>query len=146
MKLKLVFVALAAVTAAAQTPYAGSGPLKYANGEFAGIHVQCAGLDITVENGGQVPVPAGSTCQVTPTLVNTGSAAWLPTAQSAGGVVLHTSAGDLTLAGSLGYLQRTGLAPLTVTVGQTSLDITGRLNIQGTGPFGEVLHVTLAAQ
>jgi len=126
--------------------YAGSGPLKYANGEFAGIRVQCPALDLTVENGATVPVPAGGTCQVTPTLVNTGAAAWLPTAQSTAGVVLHTSAGDLPLANSLGYLQRAGLEPMPVTVGQANLDITGRLNIQGIGSFGETLHVTLAAQ
>jgi hypothetical protein len=129
-------------------PYTGSGPLKYANGEFAGIRVQCAGpgLDVTVENGAMVPVPAGSTCNLTATMVNTGSAAWLPTTLSTGGVVLHTSSGDLPLSSSLRYLQRTGLGPLPVTLGQSNLDITGRLTIQGTGTFGEVLHITLVAQ
>ena len=32
-------------------PYEGSGPLKFANGEIAGIHVVCPSLDATVENG-----------------------------------------------------------------------------------------------
>jgi hypothetical protein len=96
--------------------------------------------------GGQVPVPAGSACQVTATLVNTGSATWLPGGQSSGRVVLHTNAGDAALAGSLGYLQRTGLGPLAVTVATGNLSITGRMQIQGSGAFGEVLHVTLAGQ
>jgi hypothetical protein len=122
--------------------YSGSGPLKYANAEFAGIHVQCPGLDVTVENGTQVPVPAGSTCQLTPALVNTGSATWLPTRQSTGGVVLHTSLGDLPLQNSLPYLQRTDSGPLQVTVDQSRIDITGRLNIQGTGSFGETLRLS----
>ena len=126
--------------------YAGSGPLQYANGEFAGVRVQCAGLDVTVENGAQVPVPAGSACQVTATLVNTGSATWLPTAQSTGGVVLHTSAGDAAVGGTVGYLQRTGLGPLAVTVGTGNLSVTGRMQIQGGGAFGEVLRVSLVGQ
>ncbi len=124
-------------------PYAGSGPLKYANAEFAGIHVQCPGLDIRVENGAQVPVPAGSTCQLAPALVNTGSATWLPGTQSTGGVVLRTSLGDLPLQNPLPYLQRTDWTPLQVTAGQSRIDITGRLNIQGTGPFGENLRLSL---
>jgi hypothetical protein len=125
-------------------PYAGSGPLKYANAEFAGIHVQCPDLDITVENGAQVQVLAGSTCQLTPTLVNTGSATWVPAAQSNAGVVLHTNLGDLPVQNSLTYLQRIDMGPLRATVGQSNIDITGRLNIQGIGPFGENLHFTLA--
>ncbi|HLN00860.1 MAG TPA: hypothetical protein VK335_16345 [Bryobacteraceae bacterium] len=124
-------------------PYNGSGPLKYANGELAGIHIQCPGLDMTVENGSQVQVPAAGTCQVTPSLVNTGSAAWLPTNQSKAGVVLHTNFGDLPLRQRVPYLQSTSVEPLPVTVSQTT-KITGRLQIQGLGPFGETLELTLA--
>jgi hypothetical protein len=124
-------------------PYSGSGPLKYANAEFAGIHVQCPNLDVTAENGAQVQVPAGSTCEITPTLINTGSATWLPTAQSKAGVVLHTNLGDLSLQNSLAYLQRNDVGPLQVTVGLSNVEITGRPTFQSIGPFGEILHFTL---
>jgi hypothetical protein len=124
-------------------PYSGTGPLKYANGEFAGIQVQCGAVNMQVENGGQVQVPASSTCQITPALANTGSASWLPASQTKGGVVLHTSAGDLPIPSSLGYLQRVNLGPLKISVGKTSIDITGRLNAQGVGTFGENLNLTL---
>ena len=127
-------------------PYAGFSPLKYANAEFAGIHVQCTGLDIQVENGAQVQVPAGSTCQLTPTLINTGSATWLPGAQSTGGVVLHTNLSDLPLQNPLPYLRHTDWSPLQVTLGQSRIDITGRVNIQGTGPFGETLRLSLLSK
>ena len=103
-------------------------------------------INAVVENGAQVTVPAGGTCQLTPTLVNTVSATWLPGARPAGGVVLHTSAGDLPLQNSLSYLQRTDWAPLGVSAGQGANNITGRLNIQGVGAFGETLRLTLIAQ
>ena len=83
-------------------PYEGSGPLKFANAEFAGIHVVCPSLDVTVENGATLAVPSGAICQVTPTLVNTGEAQWLPGSAPSRGVILHTSAGDLPLPASLG--------------------------------------------
>ena len=82
-------------------PYDGSGPLKFANAEFAGIHVVCPSLDVTVENGSTLTIPAGATCQATPTLVNTGQAQWLPGSAPGRGVILHTNAGDLPLAASL---------------------------------------------
>ncbi len=125
--------------------YVGSGPLKYANGEFAGIHLQCPGVDVRVENGDQVKVPAGSACLITMTLVNTGAASWLPAARGNRGVVLHTSAGDLPLANPLGYLQRTDFGPLKITAGEGEVDITGRLSIQGLGPFGETLRFSLVS-
>src|SRR5439155_18366791 len=113
-------------------PYGGSGPLKYANGEFAGIHIQCPDVDVTVENGATVQVAAGSTCRITVTVVNTGSAAWLPAAQSRG-VALRTNLGDLKLLNTLGYMERTDVGPLQVTANGTSIDIRGHLNIQGVG-------------
>ena len=85
--------------------YTGAGPLKYVNRELAGIHLECPGLDIVVENGASVFVPQGSTCNITPALVNTGSAAWLPTTHSAGGVVLRTSQADLPLRSPVESLQ-----------------------------------------
>jgi hypothetical protein len=124
-------------------PYSGTGPLKYANGEFAGIQVQCGAVIMQVENGGQLQVPASSTCELTPTLANTGSASWLPASKPKGGVVLHTSLGDLPIPSALAYLQRVNLGPLKVSVGKTSIDITGRLNAQGVGTFGENLNLTL---
>ena len=127
-------------------PYIGSGPLKYANGEFAGLRVQCLGLDVTVENGATVQVPANTTCQVTPDLVNTGQAAWASAAQSSAGVLLHTSLGDLPLRDPVAALQHTSLGSLQVAVGPSSLEIIGRLSIQGVGPFGETLHLSLATQ
>lgn len=125
-------------------PYTGTGPLKFANGELAGIHVVCPGLDVTVENGSTVAVAGGAVCQVTPTLVNTGEAQWLPGSAANGGVTLHTSAGDVPLAASLPSLQRTAMGPLTVTMGQSATALTGRLRIAGAGEFGEVLNLTLS--
>jgi hypothetical protein len=61
-------------------------------------------------------------------------------------VVLHTSAGDAAVGGTIGYLQRTGLGPLAVTVGTGNLSVTGRMQIQGGGAFGEVLRVSLVGQ
>lgn len=123
-------------------PYNGSGPLKYANGEFAGIHIQCPGLDTTVENGAQIQIPTAGACQVTPSLVNTGSATWLPTSQSKGGVILHTNLGDLSLPQPVPYLQSTTAGALQVSVTQTTT-LTGRLQVQGLGPFGETLQLSL---
>jgi hypothetical protein len=56
---------------------------------------------------------------------------------------LHTSAGDLPIPSSLGYLQRVNVGPLKVSVGKSNIDITGRLNAQGVGTFGENLNLTL---
>jgi uncharacterized protein (TIGR03437 family) len=126
-------------------PFTGTGPLKYANGEFAGIHMQCPAVDVQVENGASVQVTAGSACQLTPTLVNTGSASWLAASQPQGGVLLHTSAGDLPIQSTLPYLQRVSVGPLKVSVGQSNINITGRLNAQGVGTFGETLNLTLVS-
>jgi hypothetical protein len=57
---------------------------------------------------------------------------------------LHTSAGDLPIPSSVGYLQRVNVGPLKVSVGKSNIDITGRLNAQGVGTFGENLNLTLA--
>lgn len=124
-------------------PYSGSGPLKFANGEFGGLRVTCPSLDVTVENGSTLTVPAGAVCTVTPTLVNTGEAEWLPASAKNGGVILHTSAGDLPLATPLPSLQRATFGPVSVTVGSTTA-LAGRLRIPGVGDFGEVLNLTLA--
>jgi len=125
-------------------PYAGTGPVKFANGELAGMHVVCPGLDVTVENGSTVAVASGAVCQVTPTLVNTGAAQWLPASVANGGVTLQTSAGDVPLAAPLPPLQRTTIGPLTVTMGQSTNILTGRLRIAGAGEFGELLNLTLS--
>jgi len=125
-------------------PYGGSGPLKFANAEFAGIHVLCPSLDVTVENGSTLAIPAGATCQMTPTLVNTGEAQWLAGSAAIGGVILHTNMGDLPLPEPLPSLQRTAMGTLTVTMGQTGIALSGRMKIGGTGDFGEVLNLILA--
>ena len=122
--------------------YSGAGPLKYANGEIAGIHVVCPNVDVTVENGSSLTIGAGAACQLTPSLVNTGEAQWLPATAPSRGVVLHTSAGDLPLSASVPALQRITLAPLTFTMGQGPTSLTGRLKILGAGDFGEVLNLT----
>src|ERR1019366_1790482 len=124
-------------------PYTGSGPLKFANGEFAGVHIVCPRLDVMVENGSKVAVPSGASCQVTPTLVNTGEAQWLPVTAPSRGVILHTNAGDVPLMASLPSLQRAAMGPLTVTMGQSAGALTGRLKILGAGDFGEVLNLAL---
>ena len=123
--------------------YAGAGPLKFANAEFAGIHIVCPNLDVTVENGSTLAIPAGAVCQAMPTLVNTGEAQWLPGSAPSGGVVLHTSAGDLSLPATLPSLQRTTIGQLRFTMGQSATALTGRLKIPGVGDFGEVLNLTL---
>jgi len=127
-------------------PYTGSGPLKYVNGEFAGIHIQCPGLDVTAENGATVRVPANTTCQVTPTLLNTGQAAWMSASQSTRGVLLHTNVGDWPLQDPLATLQHSDLGALAVAVGQSRIEISGRPSIQGIGAFGETLHLELSPQ
>jgi uncharacterized protein (TIGR03437 family) len=125
-------------------PNTGSGPLKFANGEFAGLHIVCPSLDVVVENGSKVALRSGDTCQVTPTLVNTGEAQWLPGSAPGRGVILHTNAGDVLLMASLPSLQRTAMGPLTVTMGQSAIALTGRLKVLGVGDFGEVLNLALA--
>jgi len=120
-------------------PYAGSGPLKFANAEFAGLHIVCPSMDVTVENGSSLTIPPGAVCQVTPTLVNTGEAQWLP------GVILHTNIGDLPLAASLPSLQRAAIGPFSFTMGQSTLVLSGRMRIVGGGDFGEVLNLTLGS-
>ena len=124
-------------------PYAGVGPLRFANAEFGGFHIVCPNLDVTVESGSQVSIPPGASCQITPTLVNTGEAQWLPSAASKGGVLLHTNLGDLPLAASVPSLQRIAVGPLAFTMGQSAVNLTGRMRIQGLGDFGEVLNVAL---
>ena len=125
-------------------PYTGTGPLKFVDAEFAGVHVVCPALDVTVENGSSVPVPPGAACQLTPTLVNTGEAQWLPGSASKGGVTLQTSAGDLALTAPLPSLQRTPIGTLNVTMGQGPITLTGRSQVLGVGSFGEALNLTLA--
>jgi hypothetical protein len=124
-------------------PYAGTGPLKFADAEFAGIHVVCPALDVTVENGSSVAVPPGAACQLTPTLVNTGEAQWLPGSAPKGGVILQTSAGNLPLTAPLASLQRTAIGTLTVTMGQSPVALTGRTQVVGVGGFGQALNLTL---
>jgi uncharacterized protein (TIGR03437 family) len=102
----------------------------------------CPSLDVTVENGSTLPVAAGSACQIAPTLVNTGEAQWLP-ASASRGVVLRTSAGEVPLPASLPSLERTTMGPLAVTMGSSTLALTGRLRVSGVGDFGEVVNLTL---
>jgi uncharacterized protein (TIGR03437 family) len=125
-------------------PYSGMGPLKFANAEFGGLRVVCPNLDVTVENNSTVQVPAGAACQITATMVNTGEAQWLPASAFNGGVVLHSSAGDVPLASALPSLQRMALAPLAVTMGQSTLSLTGRMRAGASESFGEVLRLTLS--
>jgi uncharacterized protein (TIGR03437 family) len=124
-------------------PYTGAGPLKFADAEFAGIHVVCPALDVTVENGSSVAIPPGVVCQLTPTLVNTGEAQWLPGSASKGGVTLQTSAGNLALTAPLPSLQRTPIGTLSVTMGQSPITLTGQSQVLGVGSFGEALNLTL---
>ena len=58
----------------------------------------------------------------------------------------RTNLGDLPLQNPLPYLQRTDWAPLEGAAGQSRIDITGRLNIQGTGSFGETLRLSLLSK
>jgi uncharacterized protein (TIGR03437 family) len=129
---------------AGDVPYSGTGPLKFANAEFGGLRVVCPNLDVTVENNSQVSVPAGAGCQITATMVNTGEAQWLPASAPKGGVVLHTTLGDVPLASALTPLQRVALAPLAVTMGQSAINLTGRMRAGASENFGEVLRLTLA--
>ncbi len=124
-------------------PYAGMGPLKFANAELGGIRIVCPNLDVTLENGSSVPIPSGAACQVTPTLVNTGEARWLPASASKGGVTLHTNLGDAPLSAAVPSQQRTAMGPVAVTMGQVSMSMTGRLRTQGSADFGEVLNLSL---
>ncbi len=124
-------------------PYSGSGPLKFANAEFAGVHVMCPSLDVTVENGSTLTIPSGAICQVMPTLVNTGEAQWLA-ASASRGVILHTNVGDVPLQAQLPSLQRNAMGSLAFTVGQSSTVLSGRMKIVGVGDFGEVLNQALA--
>jgi uncharacterized protein (TIGR03437 family) len=126
-------------------PYSGTGPLKFANTEFGGLRVVCPNLDVTVENNSTVQVPAGAACQITATMINAGEAQWLPASASNGGVVLHSSAGDVPLATALPSLQRMALAPLAVTMGHSTLNLTGRMRAGASESFGEVLRLTLSA-
>ena len=125
-------------------PYAGSGPMKYANAELGGVHIVCPNLDVTVENNSQVQIPPGAACQISPTLVNTGEAAWLPASSSQGGVLLHTNLGDLPLGVSVLALARVSIGPLAFMMGQNVVNLTGRMRIDDAGDFGEVLRLTLA--
>jgi uncharacterized protein (TIGR03437 family) len=124
-------------------PYAGAGPLKFANAEFGGIHVVCPTLDVTVENGTSVALPAGGACQLTPTLVNTGEAQWLPALAAKGGVTLQTNAGNIALGAPLASLERTAMGPLAIAMGQSTMTWTGRMQIAGVGSFGETLNLML---
>ena len=124
-------------------PYAGTGPLKFANADVANIHVVCPTLDVTVENKAGATVPAGAVCQITPTLVNTGEAKWLATSAASRGVTLHTSAGDIPLGAALPSMQRTAMGPLTITMPASGMIVTGRMQIAGVGAFGEVFTLQL---
>jgi uncharacterized protein (TIGR03437 family) len=125
-------------------PYTGVGPLKFANAEFGGIQVVCPNLNLTVENGGGVSVPAGVSCQIMPTLVNTGEAQWLPATAAAGGVTLHTTSGDIPLTAAVPSLQQIEMGPLTVTVGQSGTTVIGRMTISGAAAFGDTFTLALS--
>lgn len=129
---------------AGNVPYSGVGPLKFANAEFGGFHLVCPTLDVMLENGSQVKIPAGASCQISPTLVNTGTAQWLPASSSMGGLVLHTNLGDVPLGASVPSLDRIVMGPLSITMGQSPISLTGRMKVQGVGDLGEVLKLTLA--
>ncbi len=124
-------------------PYAGTGPLKYVNAEFGGLQIVCPNLTVTVENNSQVAIPLGATCQVAPILVNSGEATWLPNSAPKGGVILQTSSGDVPVTSAVPPLQYVTLGTFSFTLNQASMSITGRMQAQGSGPFGEVLDLTL---
>ena len=126
--------------------YTSSGPLKFANAELAGVHIVCPSLDVTVENGSTLAIPSGATCQVTPTIVNTGEAQWLAGSAASRGVILHTNIGDLPLQAPLPSLQRTAMGTLAFTMGQSSTALSGRMKIVGVGDFGEVLNLVLLVE
>ena len=125
-------------------PYAGTGPLKFANAEVASIHVACPTLDVTVENKFGAAIPVGAVCQITPTLVNTGEAKWLATSAASRGVMLHTTAGDIPLTAALPSMQRTAMGPLTITMPASGMIVTGRMQIAGVGAFGEAFTLQLS--
>jgi Abnormal spindle-like microcephaly-assoc'd, ASPM-SPD-2-Hydin len=59
-------------------------------------------------------------------------------------VLFHTSLGDVPVSAAVPPLQYVVLGSLQVTMGQSTINVTGRMQAQGSGPFGEVLNLTLA--
>lgn len=117
-------------------PYTGTGPLKYANAELAGIRVSWQGGEQVIENGGEVEVPADTEVQVTVSLVNTGEAAWVSTA-------LRTNSGQTSIRERVPRYGTTTAGPLRVRVSRAAVELTGRVEATGHGSFGEALRLSL---
>jgi hypothetical protein len=125
-------------------PYKGSGPLKFANAEIAGIRVKWQGGETVVENGAEVRVPAGQKVQVVVGLFNSGEAAWAAGAsERPGDCFFRTSAGRIPIREAVGRFQRIEAAPIGVEVGQTAVEVSGRVEALQRGAFGEALRIRL---
>jgi hypothetical protein len=112
-------------------PYAGWGPLQYANAEVETMHVTWPGGSADVDNGGSVKLPAGVTASVEVHLLNSGEAAWSGCALTIGGKRVEMAA-DVPRFG------RVTLAGVTLRAGQT---IAARLTTAAGAPFGETLRL-----
>jgi hypothetical protein len=122
-------------------PYAGVGPLKYANAEVSSIQVGWPAGGFTVDNGGEVQVPAGTTVQVSVTLLNTGEATWLEA--GAGAVQLGLAGQTATLKADVPRFGQATFGPVTVRVTNQPMALQGRLQAAGKGAFGEVVRVKI---
>jgi hypothetical protein len=130
-------------------PYRGRGPLKFANAEIAGIRVTWQGGEALVENGAEVRVPAGQNVQMQVGLFNSGEAAWAGarTPQRPGDCFFRTDNGDrLAIPERVGMFGKSTAGPISRQVGQTAVEVTGRMEALERGPFGEVLRVRLVPE
>ncbi len=122
-------------------PYKGSGPLKYANAEIAGIRVSWDGGEARVENGAEVEAPPNTDVEIAISLVNTGEATWISTGD--GACSLRTNRGDAAIRAGVPRHAQAAAAPLRVKVGRDPIDITGRVEAAGRGSFGEPVRLRI---
>jgi hypothetical protein len=126
-------------------PYQGSGPLKYANAEIAGLTVVWDGGQAEVANGATVEVPAGRACRVTVRLMNTAEATWVASGGEGGVIMALDGLPAATLSRDVPRSQEADCEAVEVPAFEGQRRLTGRAEVAGLGPFGERLGLTLQA-
>lgn len=117
-------------------PYAGSGPLKHANAEVAGIEVVWPGGSARGENGQALSVAGGGPLKVTVKLVNTGEAAWDGCRLTLGAETLDVPA-----------TPRFGTAEVIFTLtAEGDRTLSARVSTAAGAAFGETVRVRLVAK
>jgi len=141
--------ATVALTAIGNVAPSGNNPPKYLNALFARVQIRCGGDEWrSVEDGEEVPVPAGAPVDVRAEVVNVSEPTWLT--GSADGTV-ELAAGQrgghrfaAPLSASVGRYETGSIGPARLTDSVTQrTDVTFAMHCRGRCWFGERVKVSL---